>query len=423
MLTTEEFKKVSRIIIVAQCLGMMAGALFQNSFYLNYLAARGLDSPRIAMLMPIPLFVTMLLAIPFAYLSDRMGKKRTSIWGQILTAAGIFILIPEIPWATAAVVTAFSVMSIGGSLQAGAWLALLSPIVPEKIRGRFFSRLRVAFQICMIVFSFIISRLLKLNSGIPVFQGVLVFVVITNLFRIQVFNRIPELETPHHEPPKQRHIFAALKAVLQHMSYRRLNSYVFLSTLFTASAPTLFGLLEKDILLFTPARISLMGTLLVTGGMIGCWIGGHLVDRYGAMKMFVLGHIGYITILISVLFREWAAWSSVIHMSLVSILFSISGGIVGISVGAETLALMPRDNKSLAGAFNGTAMSCAGALSGFAIASLLEHSLLPSGWTLLGKTFSAYDSILLTFAGGIALLLIVLRNPEKNTDLPPKNSA
>ena len=416
MLTTDQFKKVSRLIIAAQCLGMMAGALFQNSFYLNYLAARGLDSPRIAMLMPIPLFVTMLLAIPFAYLSDRMGKKRISIWGQLLTAAGTFLLIPNIPWTAAVVAVAFSVMSMGGSLQAGAWLALLSPIVPEKIRGRFFSRLRVSFQLCMIAFSFIISRLLQLNSAMPVFQGILFVVVITSLIRIAVFNRIPELETPHHDPPKHRHIFSAFKAVLQHMPYRRLNGYLFLSTLATSSGPMLFGLLEKDVLLFSPARISLMGTLLVTGGMLGCWVGGHLVDRYGAMKIFVLGHIGYAAVLTAVLLREWVPWPPFIHMSLISILYSIAGGIVGISVGAETLALMPRDNKSLAGAFNVTAMSCAGALSGFAIASLLEHSLLPTGWNLLGKTFSAYDLIILASAAGVAILLIILRNPQKPDD-------
>jgi MFS family permease len=423
VLNSVQFKQVSRWIITAQCLGMMSGALFQNSFFLNYLAARGLDSPRIALLMPIPLFVTMLLAIPLAYLSDRLGKKRISIWGQLLTAAGFFLLIPDVAWPAVMVAAAFAVMSIGGSLQAGAWMALLSPIVPEQKRGRFFSRMRVTIQFCIIVFSFIISRLLQRTSGIPVFQGILLFVVITNLLRIAAFNRIPELETPHREPPRHRHLFAALQAVWQHVPYRQLNGFLFLSTLATASGPMLFGLLEKDVLHFTPARISLMGTLLVTGGMIGCWIGGQLIDRFGAMKIFVSGHVGYAAVLLCVVLREWAAWSPLIHMGLISLLYSILGGVIGISVGAETLARMPKDNKSLAGAFNGTAMSCAGSISGFAIASLLEHNLLPSGWSVMGKTFSAYDVLILAAAAGTVLLLAALRNPGGTTDLPHKNSA
>ncbi len=416
VLPTAQFKKVSLFIIAAQCLGMMSGALFQNSFYLNYLAARGLDSPQIALLMPIPLFVTMLLAIPFAYLSDRIGKKRISIWGQLLTAAGVLLLVPGFTWTAAAVAAAFSVMSIGGSLQAGAWMALLSPIVPETIRGRFFSRLRVAIQVCVIIFSFVISRLLNHHSGLPVFQNILLFVMLTNLLRIAVFNRIPELETPHREPPKHRHIFAASKAVLQHKPYSRFNGYLFLSTLATASGPMLFGLMEKDVLLFTPAQISLMGTLLVTGGMLGCWVGGILVDRYGAMKIFALGHIGYAAILLAVLVREWTPWSALIHMSLISVLYSLFGGIIGISVGAETLALMPKDNKSLAGAFNGTAVCCAGALSGFAIASLLGNQLLPTAWTGFGKSFSAYDVLFLVSAAGTVLPLAALRKPKTSTE-------
>lgn len=405
MLSPKQFKKISWIIITTQCLGMMAGALFQNSFYLNYLAARGLDSPQIALLMPIPLFVTMFLAIPFAYLSDRIGKKRTSIFGQLLTAAGICILIPNFKWTAATVAIAFAVMSLGGSLQAGAWMALLSPIVPEKIRGRFFSRLRVTIQACIIIFSLIISGLLKLKSQTPVFQGILGFIAITTLIRIIFFNRIPELETPHREPPRHPHLLAAFRDVFNHRPYRQFAGYLFLSTLLTATCPMLFGLLEKDVLLFTPAQISLMGTLLMTGGIIGFWVGGHWVDRHGAMRIFAAGHIGYAAILLTVLLREWVPWPAMIHMSLISLSYSFCGGMIGISVSAETLTLMPKDNKSLAGAFVGTATCCAGALSGFAIARILGQNLLPSEWIWLGRPFSSYD-LLLLISGGIIILLL-----------------
>lgn len=404
MLNAHQFKKASRLIIVTQCLGMLGGALFQNGFYLNYLAARGIASPQIALLLTIPLFVTMLLVIPFAYLSDRIGKKNISLWGQLLTAAGIFILIPDSDRAAFIVVMAFATMSIGGSLQAGAWMALLSPIIPAKTRGRFFGTMRVAFQLCTIVFSFGIYQLLEKEHQMPVFKGILGFVGIATLLRIFVFHRIPELETPHHEPPKHPHLVAALKALLRHRPYRRFNGYLFLSTLLTATCPTLFGLLEKDVLLFTPARISLMGTLLMTGGMIGCWLGGRLVDHYGAMKIFVAGHVGYALVLLAIVLREWMPWPALVHMAIISLAFSLIGGIVGISVTSETLALMPKDNKSLAGAFGAFATCLAGALAGFGISRALEWNMLPP-WQLLGQSFSAYDTLLLASSGVILLLL------------------
>lgn len=407
MLNTHQFKEASRFIIIAQCLGMLGGALFQNGFYLNYLAARGITSSQIALLLTIPLFVSMLLVIPFAYLSDRVGKKQVSLWGQLLTMAGIFILIPDSKWAALTIAAGFAIMSVGGSLQAGAWAALLSPIIPEKLRGRFFGTLRVIFQLCVVIFSFVISKLLQIEQQMPVFKGILGFVMLATLLRIFVFNRIPELETPHHAPPKHPHLLSALKGVLSDLPFRKFNGYLFLSTLFTASCPMLFGLLEKDVLEFTPARISFMGTLLMIGGMIGCWIGGRLVDRYGAMKIFIGGHIGYALILLTVIFREWMLWSALIHMGIITLIFSLMGGIVGITFSSEMLALMPKDNKSLAGAFSAFAICSAGALVGFAISRILEWKPLLAGWFLLGRNISIYDSLLLASGGAIIAMLIL----------------
>ena len=83
MLDKQQGERVFNIIIVTQCLGMITAVLFQNGFYLNYFTKLGISSAAIAMLFALPPLFSVFLLLPFAFYSDRFGKKRLArhpIW-------------------------------------------------------------------------------------------------------------------------------------------------------------------------------------------------------------------------------------------------------------------------------------------------------------------------------------------------------
>lgn len=143
MTIAPSIKRALRTIIIAQCLGMIGRNLCNNGFTLAYLSRLGIPGYRILFLLSLLPLIGTLLLLPTAYFADRHGKKKIGAIGAVLSVAG-FLLLPVagfVPsnagiWAG----TGLFIYALGNTLNGSSWFALLSPIIPEKIRGRFFGR-------------------------------------------------------------------------------------------------------------------------------------------------------------------------------------------------------------------------------------------------------------------------------------------
>jgi len=412
MLSDQQRKRVFNIIIINQCLGMISGTLFQNGFYLNYFTKLGLSTESIGTLFALPSFVSAFLMLPFAFFSDRMGKKRLALGGQLLLILNLVLMIAA-GWtksyvAHAMLVVSLLVFCVGGSLQAANWFALLNPIIPEEMRGRFFGRLRIIFQIVGILFSFSIARALKVNEGMATFQILLGIVLVAAIARYFTYARIPELENAGGEDNHREPLHKAIKAVLVVPGYIRFNIYLFLITLFSAGVPLLFGFMQKDVFMFSPAQISGVGTLLLVGSVVGCWVGGRTVDRYGTRVVFLATHFGYALAMLTMLLRHWVPWSLPVHVGVCVLLFTMVAGIAGVANTSEVLALIPAANKSLSTAVNMTLWSLAAALSVLIVSRVTSLSILSPEWQMFGHTYSAYDSLIIFYASMALLMLLTI---------------
>ncbi len=412
MLTEEQRKRAFNIIIVNQCLGMISGALFQNGFYLNYFSKLGISSAAIAMLFALPPLISVFLLLPFAFVADRMGKKRLALGGQVLLILSLGIMLAA-GWGNAfysmgLVVVSLLISSIGGSLQGASWFALLNPIIPKEIRGRFFGRLRVTFMSVTILFTVLITQVLKINETKVAFQVLLGIVLLAAIARYFTYARIPELENENGEDNHRHSFKKAFSGVLAVPSYIHFTSYVFLITLFTAGVPIVFGLMQKDVFAFSPAQITQMGNLFLIGTLIGCWLGGRTVDRYGTRAVFMATHLGYSLVVIAMLTRHWAPWPLSVHVGTCSLAFSLVGATAGVAMTSEVLALIPAANKSLSTAVTMTLFSLAVALSGMFVSRAISMDILAPEWTMLSQNYTAYDALLLVFATMILLLLMTI---------------
>jgi MFS family permease len=413
MLTDQQRNKAFNIIIVTQCLGMLSSSFFQNGFFLNYFTKLGISSSSIAFLIAgLPSLVGALLMLPFAYLADRKGKMRLALIGQVLVVGGLALVFtagwfgPEA--ALAVIVGAIIVGSIGGSLQGASWFALLSPIIPREIRGRFFGRLRVTFQTVTIVFSLLIAKALGISHAMAVFQGIVGVAVVAQTLRYFTYSRIPELEKEHDEVKQRQSFWQSLVSVFQISGYGQFNGYILLITLFTSGVPIVFGLMQKDVFGFSPAQITLMGTFFLAGSVAGNVIGGPLVDRLGTRIVFMLAHISYAVVILGMLARHWVPWSLPLHAGLCAFFFSLLQGTKGIATTSEMLGLIPAGNRSLSTSVCMTLFSLGAAASGMFVSRSIAWGILSPEWQVLGRDFTAYDTLLLAFASMILLLLMTI---------------
>jgi len=403
-----EIKRALRIIIISQCCGMIGLLLFNNGFMLAYVLRLGIPAYRILFLFALMPLINMALTMPFAWLADRTGKSRLGLIGITIAICG-FLMLPlasllsqssAVWWLSAGVI----IFATGNTINGSCWFALLSPIVPQEIRGRWFGRMRTAWQSTAIIFSLSVAALLQLAPELRTFQLVLLAAGGLILVRRILYKQIPELEPAQ---PSSDSFLKTMGSLFQIPGYLRFCIYIFMLS-FTAAAAGLFGLLEKETLGFSDSLLMVMGNLLSIGTIAGFLIGGKMVDRFGAKPIFLTSHLMVSITLTGILMRDTLPIPLPIIMGLFSLLFGAAQSASGIAGTSELLALIPPENKSLSTGFNLTLAAGGISLAGLLNGQLLKMNVLPTNWMLLNQSMSAYDILLTGFLAMTLLLAATL---------------
>ena len=319
----------------------------------------------------------------------------------ILALAGFF---PR-PASELMVVLGILVYSVAQVAFGASWYALLSPVVPEDRRGRFFGKLRLAWQLMGIAFTVLCALVLSKQTPPLIYQWLLAAVTAGQVVRIFMYKRIPELEPPTATDAR---LWKALSDVVRLPAYLPFCSYVFLLMLFTAAGPALFVLIEKEVLTFGDNTVMWLSTLAMLGSVAGFYFGGKAVDRRGTKPVFLVCHFAYGLLMALFAFRAIAPAGRLAWVAIVNVCFGFVLAASSVAITTETLALLPRKNKSLAGAFLQSMYIGGGALSTMLVAWIIDLGLLRERWTLAGVTMTQYDSVLLAYAGMIVLLVVTL---------------
>ncbi len=402
-------KKTMRLIIMAQCTGTLGNLIFTNGLLLAYLAELGMSSATILQLLALPTFIGFLFLMPAAFWSDRYGMKKLGTLGLLATVLGFVLIILAGQFSAMVskilVGTGIAVFGLGFAFFSSNWFALLEPLIPPNIRGRFFGKVRMAFQAVAICFGLVVTVILDRYTGIKIYQSILVVVLLLLVVRIFFYLKIPETSQPK---PADRSFLQACKTISRIPGYVPFCSYAFLLCLFTGTCPWVFGLLEKDVLHFSGSQLVLMGNLLFTGSLGGFYLGGKLIDRYGTKPVFLLCHFSYGLILFLFLFRDFFPWPVIATVGLLTCFFGMVQAASSIGLTTELMALIPQTNKSLSTALNLSLINGGTALSAFICSKTIDLSILNRSWQFFGQTMSEYDSLLLGCALMIVLLIVTL---------------
>jgi MFS family permease len=403
MNTDLQLQRTFRTVILTQCVGAISALLIQNGFMLTYALRLGVPPHGVLLLFSMLPLVGMFLTLPLAYAADCFGKKRIGTAGAVISLAG-FLLLPLAGCfsgaATGLLWAGILVFAVGNAANTASWFALLSPIIPEDIRGRFFGRLRTSWQSVGLVFSLIIAGLLKWKEAISLYQAVLLTAGLLLAIRLVMYRRIPELEP---ERSAAGGFLPMLKGVVQIPGYLSFCCYLFLLALFTGASATLFGLLEKEVLGFSDSRIVVMGNLLAVGAIAGFYIGGKMVDRVGTRRVFLIAHGLFALVLVSFCLRGLMPVSTAGFIGGLTLLFGAVNGAFGIAASSEMLALIPARNKSLSTGVYTTLTWAGMAASNLLVGQALKLGVLSPQWNLGPLALSAYDSVLI----GSAILMFL----------------
>ena len=187
-MTDSETKHAIRMILITTSLGGMSYLSFNNGLLLAYFSYLGIPSATILILLallPLSQFVFM---IPFSYLSDIYGKKLIGNFGMVLSIIGYLLMafasVFSETYRTLVVGLGAGVFGAGSALIIGNWFALLHPIIPEDIRGRFFGRLRLTWQSIGIIFTLAVIYILDQYPNLGMYQGVMGTITILMALRM-----------------------------------------------------------------------------------------------------------------------------------------------------------------------------------------------------------------------------------------------
>ena len=308
------------------------------------------------------------------------------------------------------IVTGIILASISIAMFGAGWFSLLSPIVPADIRGRFFGRLRLTVSVVSLTLSALFAWVLAIRSDdIMVYQGIYAVATLAFIARWFTYRRIPELE-----PPVARIGNASFQeivtSVFQAKNFAAFCSYMFLLSLFTAGAATLFAMVEKRVLVFSDTRIILLSNATLIGSMAGMFFGGRIIDRHGTLTVFAGCHIILAQTMVAFLLRVYIPFSFVpFYLGLLHFVLGGALGAVGIAMTTELLGIVPQKHKSVAASMFVIFQTAGVALSSILPAWFLKIGILKNRWGLgQGQQLSSFDGILLCFSLMTLILVATL---------------
>lgn len=405
----EKFRNGMRAAIIGACFKVLATSVLGNGLLLIYLTALKLDGTTVLSLLSLVSALQAVALMPCAHLAEVYGKRRITVGGIVLFGVG-YLFIPlaawvPMSWAVATLSLGIVVLGIGLAGQVAAWYALLDPIVPAFYRGRFFGALRVAWQMCAVILGALIAFLLPKDSSVPLLMGILFVLGLSIIPWGVYFARIPELDRSRYSI---RDLPGDMRVILRSSGFLPFCAYLFIIALFTGGCLTLFGLVEKRVLVLGDSLVMLMANLTMVGSVVGFYFGGKAVDRIGTKPVFLICHFGYGLSLTAFVLRDSLLLQPLFILGLVHTIFGGLTAAGSIAFSTEMLALVPVVRKSLSTSICTTMTLVGTALSGFLGAWGIQLGLFSESWTLGDGRLSSYDAVLMVYAILIVLMTVTL---------------
>ncbi len=378
-------------------------------------------------------FIASLLSLPASLLIEATGqRKRIFLLGLYLQRFLWFIIAAAPLWimnkggfaharlAMTVFLWLMFMMYAGNAIGGPAWVTWMADLVPERIRGKYFSRRRQFGMITAVPAAWFVGWLLDTQAGSDPYSicrwcaGIFIIAAVFGVLDIHMFQYVPEIPK---RPQKGKDLLCALRQPLQDRRFLWFAGFV--GTLFFA-----MSFMGQFVTLYVMDQASKSGThmnrtaqmmLIVTPYLaqllfMGLW--GHTADRMGKKPLLVVAALGLVPIGFGwTLLTEGTVWVGYILSALGAALWA-AVEIANFNIVCE-MSETPENGSPGGGsayvAINSVIINIAGCLGGLS-AGLIAEACKNWHHFYLFKTFRAYD-ILFAISALMRLLAVVIFLP------------
>lgn len=403
-----EQRRGMRDAILTQTAGVLTEQVFFNGIMLVYLINLNVAESRVPFYLAIPFGLSLFTCVA-AHQADRRPKKRIGIPGALGALIGfVFIFAASFfrhPGGEVVVVGGIIIYGFGTMLFLSCWFALMNPVVPPGMRGRFWGKLRLSWQGLSIVLTLLSSFFLTEDSPMIAYQIILGVVIVGAGLRVFFYSKIPDLEPPRTQSDRFLTSFGGIFKIPDFFPF---SSYYFLLMLIMGAGPTLFGMVEKEFLGLASGTVVLLGAVTMAGCVVGFWIGGAAIDRFGTKPAFLICHFGVCLTLLAYVTRAFMPVPELLALGAPHFFFGAFYAVSSVAATTEMFALLPKESQSLSTAFFSTMTYFGRFLSGALVSAALGLRFLRKTWRFLDADLSSYDAIMLILATLAVVFVVTL---------------
>jgi len=284
--------RVKRALRYSTLEGMVYGAFlaFGDHFLIAFAVALGSDSLQIGLLASVPGFLASLVQLLDAALVRRMKSRKAVILTFALAQGLMFLPIMALgffhiegkAWWLILLTTGYSVF---GSLVSPAWGSIMSEVVPERLRGRYFSMrgrlstlaLVVAFLAAGVFLNFLAGRALW-GFGL-LFGTAVVMRMASSLLLTQLY------EAPQDQSIQQTRSPIADQKAISVATLGRYLAFLFAMTFAVNIASPYFAVYQLRELKMSYLTFAALDTVSSVAMILAITHWGNAADKVGNRKM------------------------------------------------------------------------------------------------------------------------------------------
>ena len=287
-------------------MGSLAGGIFLMGFALKILQA---SAQQVGILASLPMFAN-LAQIFGSVIIEKTGKKKLLCFFSVLISRVLWILIVLLPLAIFAPLADFRIWvlvaviagsSVFGSLAGVSWLAWMSDLVPENIRGSYFGKRNMIASACGMVIVLLGGKFITIWEGRFSEQNPFGFILLfiaglaAGLLAVWFLSRIPETGQSAQKQGEE-FSFSVFFKPLKDKNFLSLILFVSAWMFAIQIAAPFYGVFMIEHLKIDFSNITIFGTFATLATLLMMKIWGPMSDKLGNKPIIIVS--GWILILI-----------------------------------------------------------------------------------------------------------------------------
>lgn len=291
-------RQTLRLITLAWVFGAVWMHITTGAVMTRYAKALGVEAFGFGLLAAIP-FAGALVQLPASYLMEKYGRRKRMFITAGIAHRSMWLVIAAIPWIAPEagwwwmLMLALAISTAMANMINPPWITWMADTVPERIRGRYFSRRgqygRAVGVVTTVLIGFALDRATQIDPLTlrRVISGVLVIGALCGITDIAMFRGVPD----HDEPPGNPDLSLGrlLAEPLRDRNFRRFLGFGATLTFAVGYVGQFIWLYLFDVLGMSNLKANVMLVAVpLTVSLLTFPLWGRLVDRLGCRPVLAI---------------------------------------------------------------------------------------------------------------------------------------